>query len=224
MTKLFVSRAAIRTSVVLGALVIVGSLGGCATGKATTLAALRAENAELRESQSQLDSALNECDLRYDSLVQERDDLRAQLGAAPALTGSADDFGFTPGSGVTVTQRNGEIVVEVAGDVLFQSGKVSLRNNAKQTLDRIASVIQGRYSGNTIRIAGHTDSDPIKKSGWKTNERLSSERALAVEAYLESRGVPNDRMYSAAFGAAKPRGTKKDSRRVEIVILASGNS
>ncbi|MCA9294050.1 MAG: OmpA family protein [Phycisphaerales bacterium] len=226
MANLFASRrAAARTLAALGALVITSSLTGCSSNKNTSaLAALRAENAELREAQHQLDAALNECDSRYDALTKERDDLRAQLDGASRAPRMTDDFGFAPGSGVTVSQRNGEIVVEVAGDVLFQSGKVDLRNDAKRTLDQIASVINSRYAGNTIRIAGHTDSDPIKKSGWKTNERLSSERALAVEEYLGSRGVNKDRMYAAAFGSSQPRSTKQESRRVEIVILASGAS
>jgi chemotaxis protein MotB len=220
MTKLFVSRATVRIAAALGALVIAGTLGGCAKNKAGGVEALRAENAELRQAQSQLDSALSECDLRYDALVKERDELLAQLGTGGS---SGDDFGFTTGSGVTVSQRGSEIVVEVAGDVLFSSGKVDLRTDAQQTLNQIASVIQSRYGGNTIRIAGHTDSDPIKKSGWKTNERLSAERALAVEEYLAGRGISKDRMYSAAFGPAQPKGSKKDSRRVEIVILAGAS-
>ena len=225
MAKVFASRAAARVCLALGALVIASSMGGCAKDSKSSLAALRAENAELREAQAHLDAALSECDLRYDALTQERDELRAQLdGATRPVERTGDDFGFAPGSGVTVSQRGGEIVVEIAGDVLFQSGKVDLRNDAKQRLDQIASVIQSRYPGNMIRIAGHTDNDPIKKSGWKTNERLSSERALAVEEYLGSRGVSKDRMYAAAFGAAQPKGTKQDSRRVEIVILASGAS
>lgn len=225
MAHLFASRAAARTFVALGAIVVTSSLTGCSSNKNTSaLAALRAENAELRDARAQLDTALNECDSRFDALTKERDDLLAQLGGTRRAPGTVDDFGFAPGSGVTVSQRNGEIVVEVAGDVLFQSGKVDLRNDAKQTLDQIASIINSRYAGNTIRIAGHTDNDPIKKSGWKTNERLSAERALAVEEYLGSRGISKDRMYAAAYGPAQPKGTKQDSRRVEIVILASGAS
>ena len=42
---------------------------------------------------------------------------------------------------------------------------------------------------------------------------------MAVEAYLVSRGLANDRVYSAAFGPSNPKGNKKDSRRVEIVIV-----
>ncbi|MEX2217992.1 MAG: OmpA family protein, partial [Phycisphaerales bacterium] len=109
-----------------------------------------------------------------------------------------------------------------AGDVLFDSGKATLKASAKKTLDNVASTIKSRYGANVVRIEGYTDTDPIVKSGWKSNERLSGERAMAVEEYLSSRGLPKDRIYYAGFGSSRPKSTKKDSRRVEIVILAKG--
>lgn len=119
----------------------------------------------------------------------------------------------------TVYTRGSDVVVEVAGDVLFDSGKVELKSSAKRTLDEVASVLNRQFAANSIRIEGHSDSDPIRKSGWKTNEHLSFERALAVENYLASRGVQTTRMYSAGFGPDKPRGSKPQSRRVEIIVL-----
>ena len=72
-----------------------------------------------------------------------------------------------------------------------------------------------------IRVEGYTDTDKLVKTKdkWKTNERLSAYRALAVEEYLVAKGVNNDRIYSAAFGPSNPKGSKQASRRVEIVIL-----
>jgi len=61
------------------------------------------------------------------------------------------------------------------------------------------------------------------KDKWKTNERLSGERAMAVEDFLSSKGIPKDRIYFAGFGSDKPKSNKKDSRRVEIVILAGAS-
>ena len=115
----------------------------------------------------------------------------------------------------------GDVVLTVAGDVLFPSGQVTLKTEGRRELDRIARMIMSQYPTKTIRVEGYTDSDPIRKSSWKTNERLSSERALAVEAYLVARGVEADRIYSAAMGPARPKSSKQASRRVEIVILAN---
>lgn len=197
-------------------------LGGCADEQKQRATALEQENAELRAQNDNLTAALTDAENRRSAAERDAEGLRAQrtLGRG----GSGADSGFGGLDGVSVSNRAGDVVVEVAGDVLFDSGKVTLKSSAKQTLDSIASTLNGRYGGNQIRVAGYTDSDPIKKSSWKTNERLSAERALAVEDYLASKGVSKNRMYVAAYGPASPKGSKKDSRRVEIVILAQGSS
>jgi chemotaxis protein MotB len=216
-----------RTAALAAILAGMAALGGCANDKADELSQLRAENQELRDQEAQLRAALNESDNRVGALQDERsrlqsenDRLRGEMASAPR-GGSAT--GFEGISGTTTYTRGSDIVVDVAGDVLFASGSVTLKSDARRTLDRIASEINGRYSTAQIRIAGHTDSDPIRKSQWKTNERLSAERALAVEEYLATKGVGKDRMHIAGFGAAKPKGTKQASRRVEIVILGSAS-
>lgn len=188
-------------------------LGGCSNALKDENAALMQENAELREQKAQLEASLGNEQSQRAALEDEIRNLRDSLNRGGVST---DGFG---GDGVTVSRRGSEIVVGVAGDVLFDSGKATIKNSAKNTLNQIASTIRQQYPNNTIRVEGYTDSDPIRKSGWKTNERLSAERAMAVEAYLVSRGLPNDQVYSAAFGPANPKGSKKDSRRVEIVIV-----
>lgn len=202
----------------LGALLVIAAFsGGCKKNSKSQLDAALAENGELRGRIESLEQALRDCDAQKAGLEQ-------QLAAAPASSGFDNpDSGFENIGGVDVSYgAGGEIIVGVAGDVLFDSGAVVLKSSSKQTLDRVAGVLNSQYSGNVIRVEGHTDSDPIRKSKWRNNEQLSSERALAVEEYLVSKGVSNSRVYSAAFGSAKPKGTKKDSRRVEIVILGNG--
>ncbi len=191
---------------------------GCANDK-VAMEQLQRENEELRDREAQLQAALEDCEARNMAAQDERARLEAALADTrdrqPAATG------FEGIAGASTSMRGSDIVVDVAGDVLFSSGSVTLRNEAKATLDQIVRVIQRQYAGNEIQIAGHTDTDPIRKSQWKTNERLSAERALAVEDYLASKGIDRDRMFIAGYGPAKPRPTKKESRRVEIIILGS---
>ncbi|MFG0273541.1 MAG: OmpA family protein [Phycisphaerales bacterium] len=198
---------------------ITAGLTGCNKGNKDRAALLEQENIELRTRNRQLEGAL-------DSAEQDRAVLQGELRAAQA---EADRLRTEPATGLTgfegiagVTSTalaSGEIVLDVAGDVLFDSGKVTLKNQAKQTLDRIASVLNNDYPGRLVRVGGHTDTDPIRKSQWKTNERLSSERALAVEEYLVSKGVSQNRTYVAAFGPTFQKGNKSQSRRVEIVVM-----
>lgn len=187
-----------------------------------------AENAELRDRLAETQSMLEQSEDDKEDLLRRSQDLEADLRraeTAPAVSAggvSPIDGGYsgnTPNNYGTST--SGDIVLTVAGDVLFPSGKVTLKADGRRELDRIARMIMSQHPTNTIRVEGYTDSDPIRKSQWKTNERLSSERALAVEAYLVARGIEADRIYSAAMGAAKPKSSKQDSRRVEIVILAN---
>lgn len=207
----------IRTRVCLLALALLPFAGvGCSNDK-VAMEQLQRENEELRDRESQLQAALNDCEAR--SLASEDERLRLEAMLASAPTQSMTNTGFEGISGANTSFRGSDIVVDVAGDVLFSSGSVSLKNDSKSTLDQIASVIRNQYPGNEIQIAGYTDSDPIRKSQWKTNERLSAERALAVEDYLASKGLDKDRMYISGYGPAKPRSSKKDSRRVEIVIM-----
>ena len=217
------SVATVRWSVLFVAIALV--MGGCG-GKNDRMGLLEDENFELRARNQQLQASLSQVDQARNLLDQEvralqAEKARLELEASRIGPSYANaDTGFEGMSGVTTsTNAVGEIVVAVAGDVLFDSGKVDLKSSAKKTLDDIASVLNNRYSGRMIRIAGHTDTDPIKKSKWGTNERLSAERALAVETYLAQRGVNGDRMYSAAFGPSQPKGSKSSSRRVEIVVL-----
>ena len=117
--------------------------------------------------------------------------------------------------------RLGSKTLSVAGDVLFDSGQITVKSGAKRTLDRVADLLNGQFAGYQVRIEGYTDTDPIRKSKWASNEHLSFERANAVEKYLVGKGVNTRRMYSAAFGPDRPKGSKAESRRVEIVVLGS---
>lgn len=191
-------------------------LTGCNNADKQQQALYEQENMELRTRNDQLEAALRDSESQRSLLEEERDRLMSQSRSQP--TGSSST-GFEGMSGVGVSTRAGDIVVDVAGDVLFDSGQITLKQNSKQTLDGIASVIQSRYPNAVIRIEGHTDSDPIRRSQWKSNERLGAERAMAVQDYLASRGVNKSRTYVASWGPAKPKQSKASSRRVEIVIL-----
>ena len=186
---------------------------GCASNGPKPDDALVMENQELRRLNENLRLALGDAETRYNALDQQNRDLAGQLSAAPS-----GETGFE-GLGAGVSRRPGEVVVDIAGEVLFDSGSVTIKRDAQRVLDGVVRVIQQRYSGKEVRVAGFTDNDPIKKSDWKTNERLSPERAMAVEAYLVSKGLDNGRVHSAAYGPAKPKASKRESRRVEIIIL-----
>lgn len=219
-------------AVLLLPVLMLGSLTGCSDKLKAERDSLRNEAMQLRQSNDTLAAALDACEAERTEVASaisrhrmENEDLRNQLAmmqtqpAMPAATMSTPDNPFDEIPGVTGEMGAGEITAVVEGDVLFDSGKVALKSSSKRSLDQIARILNTEYGGHTIRIAGHTDSDPIKKSSWKTNDRLSCERAMAVKTYLLSKGVGDDRMHVAGFGSTEPRETKAKSRRVEIVVI-----
>ena len=147
--------------------------------------------------------------------------LRAQLAAKPAAPTNTGATGFEGIDNIDAERRGNLVTVRVASDILFSSGKVALKNSSKTTLNDVAGVLQSKYGSKTIRVEGYTDTDPIRKSGWKDNLELSLQRAAAVHRYLQTRGIDAGRMYAAGYGEEKPLGSKAASRRVEIVVVLS---
>ncbi len=191
------------------------TLTGCTNRLKAERDALWAQNQEL---QAELDRARAALSAGGDNsaLLAELESLRNQMAAQPQ-PGVGTAFDNIPG--VEAYNTGGTVTVRVPGDILFDSGKVDLKNSAKTTLNQIAGVIRSEYSGNTIRVEGYTDTDPIRKSKWKDNLELSLQRAAAVHRQLQSQGIAAENMYAAGFGEAHQRGTKDKSRRVEIVVV-----
>lgn len=198
-------------------LAVVGfmSLAGCQNRLKAERDALYVQNQELQEELDRARAALS-AGGDNSALLAEIESLRSQLMAQPAPGATT---GFENIAGIEAYNTGGTITVRVPGDILFASGKVDLKQSAKSTLSQVAGVIKSEYPGNTIRVEGYTDSDPIRKSSWKDNLELSLQRAAAVHRHLQSQGINADNMYAAGFGEARPRETKEKSRRVEIVVV-----
>lgn len=119
----------------------------------------------------------------------------------------------------------GGAMIAIEGSVLFDSGKTKLRTGAKSTLESIFDVLRSEYSDKDVMVYGHTDDDPIKKSGWADNYELSAERALAVVRWMKERGISPDRLVACGVGEHRPRvpntssENKAKNRRVEIFAL-----
>jgi len=117
------------------------------------------------------------------------------------------------------------LVITLVAEVLFDSGKAELKTASLGTLSKVSNVLNTTVKDLNVGIEGHTDNEPIKRSGWKSNWELSSARALSVLHYLvDSAGVAPVRLSGIAYGEYHPiadNGTKegrRKNRRVEIVI------
>ena len=197
---------------IFGVVVGLTFLGGCSSDLERQMTLLSQENADLRQ---QLTG-------RSDDLALTREELRASERALAEQEGQqplAQVTGFEQIPGVTASVSNGEVTVAVASDVLFDSGKVTLKTVAKGSLNSVVSVLNRSYAGRSLRIEGHTDDDPIRKSGHKSNYHLGFERAWAVREYLIDKGVEQERIALSSYGPSRPLGSKAANRRVEIVVM-----
>ena len=211
-----------RTVLLLGATVFASLAGaGCANRMHDENMALHQQN---RELQSQLDARRAQ-GASDEEMVEAAPTQPAPPPPAQPTTQQAP-VTRTPapidGPGTVTTQdvAAGTMTVRVPGDVVFDAGKATVREQAKGTLDKVAAALKRDYSGKQIRVEGHTDSDPIRFSKWKNNQELSTARADAVKKYLVSKGVDANMVSVQGFGSDRPKSNDKAAnRRVEIVVV-----
>jgi chemotaxis protein MotB len=192
-------------------------LAGCTTDLQKHNALLTKENEDLRAQLGDRNAALADAQQELRDKNVEISQLHRDLDNNQQPLAQVTGFEQIPN--VTAAYGAGEVTVAVESDVLFASGKASLKSAAKASLDDVATVLSRSYADHLIRVEGHTDSDPIRKSGYKSNYHLGFERAYAVRDYLVSRGVAAERISTASFGPDQPMASKAASRRVQIVVM-----
>jgi chemotaxis protein MotB len=116
------------------------------------------------------------------------------------------------------------IVISLAGNMLFDSGKSDLKSQGLVLLDTVAERL--KTMTNEIRIEGHTDNVPIATPLYPSNWELSSSRAITVGRYLsEHDDISPTRLAAAGYGEFRPiasndtREGRARNRRVDLVIL-----
>ena len=112
--------------------------------------------------------------------------------------------------------------VSFAADTFFGFDRAVLKDEGKQKLDDIVNQLDG-VALEVIVAVGHTDS--VGPEAY--NQRLSVRRAEAVKAYLVSKGIEANRVYTEGKGEAQPVADNKTkdgrakNRRVEIEVVGS---
>ena len=126
---------------------------------------------------------------------------------------------------VRITEKvNGDIVITIPDQLLFNSGEAAVRSEALRFLEGLGTAIVelNRHT----RIEGHTDNVPIRTALFPSNWELSSTRAVMVVRVLsELYGVPADHLAAVGHADTRPITANADAeqraknRRVEVVIL-----
>lgn len=135
--------------------------------------------------------------------------------------------------GLNVTTRNNRMVIQLPGDVLFDSSRETLKKEGQDILLKVAEVIRNDQglAVRSFQVAGHTDSAPLQGGRFKDNWGLSVMRAREVLTFLiqpsdKGGGGLNPTKWSAAgYGDTDPVKSndtpenKQANRRCELVIV-----
>jgi chemotaxis protein MotB len=131
--------------------------------------------------------------------------------------------------GLAVNIRRNRMVISLPGDVLFDTGKDTLKKEGEDILKKIAAVIKHDRSLNDrdYQVTGHTDSQPLTGGTFKDNWGLSLMRARAVLLFLVGKGgaLPRQHWSAAGYADTDPvasnatRDGQQKNRRCDLVVI-----
>ena len=160
-----------------------------------------AEAANARAKELAANQAAADANRRASSAEAMREKLRAQLNEV-----------------LQTTETSRGLVVNLS-DVLFDTGKYTLKPNTQVSLARIAGIFQS-YPGVKVQVEGFTDS----VGSDALNQTLSDNRASTTKDFLIKQGVSPDNISSAGYGKSDPvadnssAAGRAQNRRVNLVV------
>jgi outer membrane protein OmpA-like peptidoglycan-associated protein len=161
----------------------------------------RENDAQKLSQQSELDAAARQ----KLQLETEKAELRTQL--------------LRQFNAILQTRDTARGLIVNMSDVLFDTGKYSLRPLAREKLAKVAGIVSG-HPGLKLDVEGYTDN----VGGDDYNQRLSEQRGEAVRDYLTAEGMAANSVTSKGFGKTQPVASnetatgRQQNRRVELVI------
>jgi outer membrane protein OmpA-like peptidoglycan-associated protein len=123
-------------------------------------------------------------------------------------------------SGVSVTRDGENIILNMPGNITFETNKSDVKPSFVDVLDSVTEVLK-EYKSTMIEVAGHTDSDGSESY----NQLLSQSRAQSVSNQLTRFGVEAVRIDTIGYGELRPIASnstatgKAQNRRVELTLL-----
>ena len=185
--------------------------GAQADAERARLDAERARNdAQQQQQAAEAESERNRAnaassDAQLQKAISDREELRARL---------LQQFNL-----ILETRDTARGLVVNMSDVLFDSGKFTLRPLAREKLAKISGIVLA-YPSLKLAVEGNTDSVGTEIF----NQRLSERRAEGVRTYLTQQGVPESSTTATGFGKSRPIASndtsegRQQNRRVELVV------
>lgn len=199
------------------------------------VALLNRQLSALRQQIAQLNQALEASELRDKQQEAQIANLGQRLNTALAskvqeLARYRSEF-FGRLRQVLGQRRDIQIVGDrfvFQSEVLFASGSAELEESGKSQLSQLADTLKEISRGIpteinwVMRVDGHTDRIPISTARFPSNWELSTARAVSVVKFLQSEGIPANRLAATGFGENQPLDPRNDefafrrNRRIEL--------
>jgi outer membrane protein OmpA-like peptidoglycan-associated protein len=172
-----------------------------AAAQAKAEAAKAKADAEAANARAAAAEAQHQAEASKQDAEATREKLRAQLNS------------------VLSTTENARGLIVNLSDVLFDTGKYTIKQATQVSLAKVATILQ-LYPGLKVQVEGYTDS----VGGDAYNQKLSENRANAVHDFLVQNGVPAANVTAAGYGKADPvadnatAAGRAQNRRVNLVV------
>jgi outer membrane protein OmpA-like peptidoglycan-associated protein len=185
-------------------------------------------NAQVESNRAQADSAQTRLDMAASQASSARavsdaqqDAAKANLHAQQADSEKAEMRArlSTQLNLVLQTRDSARGLIVNMSDVLFDTGKYSLKPGAREKLAKVAGILLA-YPGINVQVGGYTDN----VGGDDMNQALSEQRAGSVRDYLVESGVNSNSVTARGYGNTEPVATndnatgRQQNRRVELVV------
>jgi len=124
------------------------------------------------------------------------------------------------GTGVSVTRRGDELILNMPGDITFDVNRSDLKPSFYEVLNSVVLVLK-EFDKTTIHVTGYTDST----GSFELNQKLSEQRANSVGSYLRAQGVVSGRVFTQGKGPSSPLASNDTTegralnRRVELTLV-----
>ncbi|MDX9720260.1 MAG: OmpA family protein [Myxococcota bacterium] len=120
--------------------------------------------------------------------------------------------------------RDGRMILQLATDILFESGKAELSETGLIAIQQVGAVL-ATIPNRKYQVEGHTDNLPIKTSRFPSNWELAAARAINVVNALVTSGMPATSVSAASFADTAPVASndtdtgRAQNRRIDIVVV-----
>ncbi len=124
------------------------------------------------------------------------------------------------GTGVSVTRMGDNLILNMPGNVTFETDRSDIRADFFDVLHSVSLVLK-EFDKTLIEAAGHTDSTGTHEY----NQSLSERRADSVRRYLRAQGIPDLRIIALGYGETRPIANndtvsgRAQNRRVELTLI-----